>query len=68
MIIVDRIEGVFVICEQGEVMIEIPLSSVPPATREGDVLVKKGEQYFKDRAATVKRRAEIMEKIRKLGF
>jgi len=69
MIIVDRIEGEFAICEQGENIIEIPLSLVPPSPSEGDVLVKKGGLYFKDRAATARRRAEIKEKLRKLtGF
>jgi len=66
MIIVDRIEGEFAICEQGESIIEIPLSLLPPTLSEGDILIKKGELYFKDCAATAKRRAEIMEKLRKL--
>ncbi|MDR2558422.1 MAG: DUF3006 domain-containing protein [Oscillospiraceae bacterium] len=68
MIIVDRIEGCFAVCENDDKRFEIPLSLVPPGLREGDVLVKKGELYFKDRAATAKRRMKAAEKMRKIGF
>jgi hypothetical protein len=68
MIIIDRFEGDFAVCESGDEIINIPRALIQESTKEGDVLMQKGAIYFSDKAKTEKRRAEAVEKMRKLGY
>jgi hypothetical protein len=67
MVIIDRFEEDFAVCEDGDSRIEIRRSLLPAEAREGDVLVREGGAWLIDTGATVQRRADIAEKLRKLG-
>ncbi|GAA0117740.1 DUF3006 domain-containing protein [Clostridium perfringens] len=60
-IIVDRIEGYFIVCEdEKENILELKKDDVIGDVKEGDVLVKGKEGKFcLDKALTEKRRKEI---------
>ncbi|EGT3616739.1 DUF3006 domain-containing protein [Clostridium perfringens] len=60
-LIVDRIEGHFIICEdENQKILELNNDEVIGNVKEGDVLVKgKDGKFFSDKALTVKRRKEI---------
>jgi len=67
MIVIDRFEGEFVVAYDDEIRFEIPRVLLSETTaKEGDVLIKDGEIYRVDSAMTAKRRAEMLEKIKKL--
>lgn len=63
--IVDRFEGNFVLCEndRGE-FINIKRKKLPQNTKEGDVLVQKGDSFVIDIEET-KKRKEYIEKLAK---
>lgn len=57
MLIVDRIENGFAVCEQDDgSFVDLPLECCAGTVREGDVLVRSGEGYHVDEAETAKRR------------
>jgi len=61
MIIIDRIDNGFAICEIDQNRhIDIPLNLIEGSPKEGDVLIKKGENYIIDRAKTETRRKKII--------
>jgi hypothetical protein len=68
MIIIDRFEADFAVCESGDEIIEIPRVLIPENAKEGDVLMQKGAVYFIDREMTEKRRAEAVKKLKRLGY
>jgi hypothetical protein len=66
MLIIDRFEGDFAVAENGEARLDIPRSLLPVTAKEGDVLIKEGENYRIDAGLTAERRQRISEKIKKL--
>jgi hypothetical protein len=59
MIIVDRIEGKFAICESDGRMIDVPLKLIKGKVRDGVVLVEHDGAYAVDEDATKRRTDEI---------
>jgi len=68
MIVIDRIENGFAICEINGVMTDIPLTKIRPHAREGDILIYNGESslYTVDHSATEERKAVISERFARL--
>jgi len=68
MIIVDRMENGYAVCEVDGTMQDIPLSKIDARVREGDVLKPDGEsaRYIVDIDATAQRNAEISELFERL--
>ena len=65
---IDRFEGELAVIEADEKNLEIPRAFLPETAKEGDVLMKDGENFRVDKEATAKRRAEVLDKIKKLGL
>ena len=64
MIIIDRFEEEFAICEKdGEVFEKIPKSLISKTAAEGDVIVFSDGIYVTDQAETEKRKKEISDKF-----
>ena len=60
MLIVDRIESGFAVCEgEGGVFTRIPISELPLGVREGDCLRPDGDGYIIDKEETARRRAAL---------
>ncbi|NLM62470.1 MAG: DUF3006 domain-containing protein [Clostridiales bacterium] len=60
MLIIDRFEGEYAVCEDNErKMHNIERSKLPPNAREGDVLLLKGDRYVIDRQETEKRKLRL---------
>ncbi len=59
MISIDRIESQFAVCEIDGVFENIPLEIINGAAAEGDILIKNGERYDIDKAATAARRKKL---------
>ncbi len=68
MIIVDRIENGFAVCEIGDCFVDIPLSSIRGAVKEGCVLVEDEQGYYVNDDETERRKKELFEKQKKLFF
>ena len=72
MVIVDRFEGEYAVCEfseegQDEVYRNIPRVLLPRDTREGDCLAQDGEgNWIIDRVLTAQRRKAIQERLANL--
>jgi hypothetical protein len=66
MLIIDRFEGEFAVVEDGGQRAEIKRALLPRDAKEGDVLVLENEVYRVDAEATKARRAEVLERLRKL--
>lgn len=65
MIVVDRIEGKYAVCEvlgEGEIhYLDVSLSELPPEVKEGDVIVKTPSGYSIDTDATSARKQKILK-------
>jgi hypothetical protein len=62
MIVVDRIEGDFAVCEIDGVMTDIPLSKIIGRVKDGDMLIDNGDgSFINDAAGTTQRKAEITD-------
>ena len=60
MLIIDRIEGEFAVCEDEErQMVEIPRGLLPAGAKPGSVLIPDGEGYRLDAAAETRRREQV---------
>lgn len=60
MLVIDRFEGEFAVCEdESGSMVNIPISRVPGGAKEGSVLTEKDGMFLLDTAATELRRKEI---------
>lgn len=67
MLIIDRIEGDFAVCEQdGRAMRTLPLAQLPPGVHEGDCLRETADGYAVDQEETQRRRAANRELLRGL--
>ncbi|EJW99635.1 hypothetical protein EVA_12260 [gut metagenome] len=47
---------------------EISRQLLPPDTEEGDVLVLNNEQWMLDKEATIQRRNQMNDRLRRLGL
>ena len=67
-ITVDRIENGLAVCESGGGLIEIPVTQISGAVKEGDILKKagNGSGYIVARAETELRRAAIRERFERI--
>ncbi len=66
MLIVDRIENSIAVVEDGDSFFNIPISELPPETREGSVLVRDGDRYVIDAEATSLRSSSIKSRFERL--
>lgn len=65
MLIIDRIEGEFAVCEaEGRVFRTLPLADLPQGVKEGDCLRESGGCYAVDTEETARRRAENVRRMR----
>lgn len=64
MIVVDRIEGDVAVLEIDGKRIDVPLSALPPGTKEGDELVLSLQKVS---ASDAKERLERLKKTAKQG-
>ena len=66
--IIDRIESGIAVCNSmatGE-DIEIPVSELPPRSKEGDVLIKTDDGYEYDAELTAQRRVNLTDRMNRL--
>lgn len=66
MIIIDRIENGFAVCEIDNEFTEISLLDISGNVREGAVLIKTDDKYVVDEDNTSKRKKDLFEKQRRL--
>jgi hypothetical protein len=66
MLIIDRFEGEFAVAETDGGHIKIPLTDIDGLVHEGDILIKSGDIYKIDTAATFLRRENINKKQKNL--
>lgn len=67
MIIVDRIEGAFAVCEMDDKSMQnIALSELPAGVKEGDVLAVENGAYVIDAKQTKERSECIAQKMNRL--
>ncbi|MEE1421666.1 MAG: DUF3006 domain-containing protein [Eggerthellaceae bacterium] len=67
MIIVDRIEGAFAVCEMDDKSMQnIALSELPAGIKEGDVLAVDNGTYVIDAKQTKERSERIAQKMNRL--
>ncbi|MCL2043392.1 MAG: DUF3006 domain-containing protein [Treponema sp.] len=72
--IIDRIESGIAVCNSmatgaspgGGEDIEIPVSELPPHSKEGNVLIKTNDGYVYDAELTAKRRANLTDRMNRL--
>ena len=67
MIIVDRLEGAFAVCEMDDKSMQnIALSELPAGIKEGDVLTVENSAYVIDIKQTAERSERIAQKMSRL--
>lgn len=66
MLVVDRLENGYAICENGSEMLRIPLSHIDGSVKEGDVLLKENGVYAVNAGATEHRRLLAAQKLKRL--
>ncbi len=66
MLIIDRFEGDFAVCELDGGHKNIPLQKIDGTPREGDVLIENGERYEISKEETARRRRKMIERQRNL--
>ncbi|MGI6357917.1 MAG: DUF3006 domain-containing protein [Bacillota bacterium] len=66
MLIIDRFEGEFAVCERDGEMINIPRHLIPGGAQEGDVLQETPDGYVVDEEATAVRRKRIVALMKDL--
>ena len=67
MIIVDRIEGAFAVCEMDDKSMQnIALSELPVGVKEGDVIAVENGAYVIDSKQTKERSELIAQKMNRL--
>lgn len=64
MIIIDRFEENFAVCEADNEIINIEKINLPRNAQEGDVLIKSADgKYYVDKAETKKRKENVENKF-----
>ncbi|MEG0853395.1 MAG: DUF3006 domain-containing protein [Angelakisella sp.] len=68
MLIIDRLEGEYAVCEdsENEQQKKIPKVLLPSGVREGDCLIDEGGQWKINAAETLRRRKEAQKLLDKL--
>lgn len=68
MLVVDRLEGEYAVCEdsESEKMSKIPKVMLPNGVREGDCLVNEGGLWKINAAETLRRRKEAQALLDRL--
>ncbi len=67
LVIIDRFEGDYALCEDEEGQIlEIEKSKIPADAKEGDVLVIRGDDIFVDKEETARLRQQIKKLMEEL--
>ncbi len=67
MIIVDRFEGAYAVCEMDDQSMQtIPLAELPSGIKEGDVLTVVDGEYVRDVQQTKERTERIAQKMNRL--
>lgn len=68
MLIIDRFEGEYAVCEESETERQkrLPRVLLPQGVREGDCLVPAGDGYTIDAAETLRRRKAAQELLNRL--
>lgn len=67
MLIIDRFEGDYAVCEnQNREMIDVPISKIPSNAKEGDILIDEKGSYIVDVEKTEKLRREIEKDTKNL--
>ncbi len=68
MLVVDRLEGEYAVCEDSETGKIKRLAKVmlPRNVSEGDCLIKEADEYKIDAISTTARRKEMQNKLNKL--
>ena len=68
MLIVDRIEGSWVVCDKDGMIVELPSEKVSPGVKSGDVLIGNGDGSFftVDDIETALRRDRIQQRFRRI--
>ncbi len=61
MIIIDRFEDDFAVCEIDGGMVDIKRSLLPSDAREGSIITEKGGRYVIDTAAENERRNRLFD-------
>ena len=63
-IIIDRFEGNFAVCEDGDERVLLPRAALPSGAAEGDVLVAVSEgKYALDTVRTAQRREKAQRRL-----
>jgi hypothetical protein len=66
-LIIDRFEGELAVCEKSDrTLVNIPRSRLPSGTREGDVLVRAGENIRIDPIETARRKKAAARNLKRL--
>lgn len=67
MLVIDRFEGSFAVCEKEDrTMVNIPKDQIIGDPKEGDVIVTSENMYHIDQEETEKRREEIENLIKNM--
>jgi hypothetical protein len=67
VLIIDRFEGDFALCEkQDRSTFLIRRTELPTEAREGDVIIRSDERYVVDRKATELRKTQVENAVRDL--
>lgn len=68
MLIIDRLEGEYAVCEDSETMniTKLPKVMLPQGLKEGDCLVEVGGEYKVDAITTLNRRKAAQEQLNNL--
>lgn len=62
--IIDRFEGAYAVCERDDGIFQnVPISSLPPGAREGDVLFEKQGKFYIDKEKTNNQAARVRKKL-----
>lgn len=68
MLVIDRLEGEYAVCEDSETMEQrkLPKVLLPGGVREGDCIVQAEGVWKVDAAETIRRRKEAQELLNQL--
>ena len=66
MLVIDRFENGFAVCEDDTATCRIPREFLPPQATEGDVLEQKDGAYLINAGATEHRRKAAAQRLKRL--
>lgn len=72
MYVLDRFEGEIAVIEESReeniTLLEISRTLLPSDAEEGDILILDNGQWMIDKEATIQRRSQIENRLRRLGL